>query len=127
MQSVFMQKGASLHNRCGFTDGTVRPICRPHEMQRVVYNGHKRVYTIKFQFVVTFNGIIANLYGLVEGCHHGSGMLAYSGLLQHLEQDSYISYQEPMCLYGDPANLLVSIYKDLLPTQHLANVDTIKP
>ena len=94
-----MQKGASLHNFCGFTDGTVRPICRPHEMQRVVYNGHNRVFAIKFQFVVTPNGIMANLYGPVEGCHHDSGMLAYSGLLQQLEQDSYISYIKNQCAY----------------------------
>ena len=98
-----MQNGASLHNCWGFTDRKVCPICRPQEMQRVVYNGHKRVYAIKFQFVVTPNGIIANLYGLVEGCCHDGGMLSYSGLLQQLGQDSYNLYQEPVWLYGDPA------------------------
>ena len=41
--------GAPLHNCWGFIDGTVRSICRPQEMQRVVYNGHKRVHAIKFQ------------------------------------------------------------------------------
>ena len=55
-----------------FFDGTVRPICWPQETQRVVYNGHKRVHAIKFQSVVTPNRIIANLYGPVEGCRHGS-------------------------------------------------------
>ena len=29
-------------------------------------------------------------------------MLAYSGLLQQLEQHSYSLYQEPMCRYGNP-------------------------
>ena len=42
-------KGAPLHNCWGFIDGTVRPVCRPQEVQRVVYNGHKRVHAIKFQ------------------------------------------------------------------------------
>lgn len=32
--------GAHLTNCWGFVDGTVRPICRPGEMQRTVYNGH---------------------------------------------------------------------------------------
>ena len=55
-------KGAALQNCFGFVDGTVRPICRPKHNQRVVYNGHKRVHSLKFQSVVLPNGIIANLY-----------------------------------------------------------------
>ena len=95
-------KGAPPNNYWGFIDGTVRPICRPQEMQRVC-NGYNRVYAIKFQSVVTLNGIIADLYGPVEECRHYSGMLAYSGLLQQLEQHSYNLYQEPMCLCDDLA------------------------
>ena len=59
------QKGAALDNCWGFVDGTVRPICRPGEHQRVMYNGHKRVHGLKFQSVVAPNGLIANLFGLV--------------------------------------------------------------
>jgi len=58
-------KGAALENCWRFVDGTVRPICRPGENQRVMYNGHKRVHAIKFQSVVAPNGLIANLYGPV--------------------------------------------------------------
>lgn len=57
------RKGAALENCFGFVDGTVRPICRPNKSQRIVYNGHKRVHSLKFQSVVLPNGIIANLYG----------------------------------------------------------------
>lgn len=59
------RKGAALNNCWGFIDGTVRPVCRPGENQRVLYNGHKRVHGIKFQSVVAPNGMIANLYGPV--------------------------------------------------------------
>ena len=59
------RKGAALRNCFGFVDGTVRPIARPGEQQRVVYNGHKRVHALKFQSVVLPNGLIANLYGPV--------------------------------------------------------------
>ena len=45
-----------------FVDGTVRPISRPDENQRVVYNGHKRVHGLKFKSVVIPNGLIAHLY-----------------------------------------------------------------
>lgn len=58
-------KGAALDNCFGFVDGTVRPICRPGEMQRAVYNGHKRVHGLKFQSVALPNGLIANLFGPV--------------------------------------------------------------
>ena len=46
-------------------DGTVRPICRPKQHQRVVYNGHKRVHSLKFQCVALPNGIIAHIFGPV--------------------------------------------------------------
>ena len=58
-------KGAALHNCFGFIDGTVRPVCRPGEHQRVIYNGHKRVHALKFQCVALPYGLIGNLYGPV--------------------------------------------------------------
>ena len=59
------RKGAPLDNCFGFVDGTVRPITRPGENQRVLYNGHKRVHAIKFQSVALPNGLIANMFGPV--------------------------------------------------------------
>ena len=94
-------KGAALDTCCGFIDGSVRPICRPKENQRVVYNGHKRVHALNFQSVVTPNGLIANLFGPVEGRRHDSGMLAMSGLLPQLQNMSPTG--QAMCIYGDPA------------------------
>ena len=58
-------KGAALQNCFGFIDGTVRPICRPGEQQRILYNGHKRLHGLKFQAVALPNGLIGNLYGPV--------------------------------------------------------------
>ena len=46
---VIHAKGAALRNCFGFVDGTVRPISRPGKGQRVVYNGHKKVHSLKFQ------------------------------------------------------------------------------
>ena len=58
-------KGSPLDNCFGFIDGTVRPISKPGENQRIVYNGHKRVHGIKFQSVALPNGLIGNMYGPV--------------------------------------------------------------
>ena len=59
------QKGAALNNCFGFIDGTVRPISRPGEHQRLVYNGHKRVHALKFQSLALPNGLIGHLFGPV--------------------------------------------------------------
>ena len=67
-------KGAALRNCWGFIDGTVRPISRPGRHQRVVYNGHKKVHSLKFQSIVAPNGLIANLFRPVEGKRHDSAM-----------------------------------------------------
>ena len=39
-------KGTPLKNCFGFIDGTVRPICRPLQNQRIIFNGHKTVLTL---------------------------------------------------------------------------------
>ena len=43
------RKGGALQNCWGFVDGTVRPTGRN---MGVLYNGHKKVHSIKFQSVV---------------------------------------------------------------------------
>ena len=55
---AIFNKGAPLQTCFGFIDGTVRPICRPGQHQRVVYNGHKRVHSLKFQAIALPNGLI---------------------------------------------------------------------
>lgn len=100
---IVSEKGAPLENCWGFVDGTVRPICRPSQNQRILYNGHKRIHSIKFQSVVTPNGMIANLFGPVEGRRHDSGMLGDSGLLNQLQQHAYGPTNNILSIYGDPA------------------------
>ena len=70
---------------------------------RNLYNGHKNVHAIKFQSVVAPNGLVANLYGPVEGKRHDSGILAMSGLLDALQRYSVSPYGNTLCIYGDPA------------------------
>ena len=57
--------GAPLNNCFRFVDGTVRPISRLRHAQRVVYNGHKRVHSCKFQLLALPNGLIGNIFRLV--------------------------------------------------------------
>ena len=84
--NAVFEKGAPLSNCIAFVDGTVRPVCRPGTNQRVLYNGHKKVHAIKFQSVAVPNGLVANLYGPVEGKRHDSYMLNQSDLFNQLVQ-----------------------------------------
>ena len=72
-------KGVPLDNCSGFVDGTVRAISCPGIHQRVLYNGHKIYHALKFQSVVAPNGLIANLYGPVEGKRqwHAHGLRSF--------------------------------------------------
>ena len=99
---VIHTKGAPLDNCWGFADGTTRPVYRPGQNQRLLFNGHKRYHCIKFQSVVAPNGLIANLFGPVEGKRHDSGMLADSGSLNQLQQHSFDTGGRPLCIYRDP-------------------------
>lgn len=97
------QKGAPLDNVWGFIDGTVKACCKPGQYQREVYNGHKRIHSLKYQSVTTPSGMIANLFGPIGGRRHDSALLALSGLLQQLQQFSVNPQGGILCLYGDPA------------------------
>ena len=67
-------RGALLENCWGFIDGTVRPLCKRDQNQRILCNRHKRVHRIKFQSVVAPNGLITSLFGAVDDRRHDSGM-----------------------------------------------------
>jgi hypothetical protein len=61
---------ALIHQKCGlvdsvwgFIDGTLRKICRPTYFQKQAYSGHKRSHGIKFQSVVTPDGLFALMFG----------------------------------------------------------------
>lgn len=84
----------------GFIDGTIRPICRPSKGQQAMYNGHKRVHALKFQTVVTPDGLISHLFGPVDGRRHDLFMLNESGFKDVLEKNSNFHNK---LIYGDPA------------------------
>lgn len=94
----------SLRNCWAFIDGTVRHICRPSKHQKACYNGHKRMHALKYQSVLAPNGLVANMFGPVEGRRHDAGILRLSNLLQDLEDAEFVDDDgEPFSMYGDPA------------------------
>ena len=123
---AIQQAGAALDNCWGFIDGTVRPVCRPKENQRSIYNGHKPVHCIKFQAVALPNGSVRNLFGPIEGRRHDSFMLAASGFLQELHRFSNCPVTGlPLCVYGDPAIRYVHTYRGPTKSQSWPQLNKI--
>ena len=91
-----------LDNLWGFIDGTLRKTCRPTYFQRHAYSGHKRCHGLKFQTVVTPDGLIACLWGPMNGNRHDSHMLRESNLLDQLIDLNPVG-GVVYALYGDPA------------------------
>lgn len=92
-------KGCPVANCWGFVDGTCMYICRPSYGQNSCYSGHKRQHCMKFQGVMAPCGIMAHLFGPIEGSRHDSFMLGESRLLEAIAEGNLRHY----CLYGDPA------------------------
>ena len=54
----------------GIIDGTLCKTCCPSLLQKLMYSSHKQCHGIKFQSVVTPDGLFASMYGLVSGNRH---------------------------------------------------------
>lgn len=93
----------------GFIDGTVRPIAQPIDEQQQYYSGHKGYHGIKYQSIVTPDGLISSLYGPELSPKGDWKLWQESGLEQILRQiftgqgNAAESQNEVLYLYGDPA------------------------
>ena len=99
MLNATLQAGSASQDCFDFVDGTARP----GKNQRILYSGHKKVNAIKFQSVAVPNGLVANLFGPVEGKRHAISMLAESNLYNQLAQYDVNTNGDPLCTCGDPA------------------------
>ena len=94
----------------GCIDGTLCRRCQPSLFRKLMYSGHKRCHGIKFQSVVTSDGLFVTMFGPVNGNRHDSFLLSSSGLLNKLQEFMLDDAPEDIeaviySLYGDPAYL----------------------
>lgn len=94
-----------MQNIWGFVDGTIRRTSRPIRYQHLCYTKFKKCHAIKFQSIVTPDGMIAYLYGPFVGKRHDARMLTESGLIDVLQQlmPADASNGPVYSLYGDLA------------------------
>ena len=105
-------------NIWAFVDGTFKGIARPTEEQKIYYSGHKKEHGIKWQGIITPDGIIS-LQGPYEGKANDWSMYhdtkverrmrkvwssSNYSLVSFLLTASQICHNHPtLYLYGDPA------------------------
>ena len=107
MADAVREKGCPLSTCFGFIDGTLIQSCRPTYNQKELYNGKDRCHGLKYQSLVTPNGLVANLYGPVEGRRHDAVLFRESKLANKIE--NLIHYDgSPLVVYGDKAYPLCS-------------------
>ncbi|OAD68488.1 hypothetical protein PHYBLDRAFT_188753 [Phycomyces blakesleeanus NRRL 1555(-)] len=108
LASAIYDKGAELPNIVGFIDGTMQAIARPsqdHEVQKVFYNGWKHLHALKYQSIVTPDGITSSLLGPYVGSRHDQYIYTMSKTEARVEKylDIVPDVELPFALYGDPA------------------------
>lgn len=94
--------GTGLGNCVGFIDGTVQRCARPGIYQRVLYNGHKRCHSVKWQGLMLPNGIMPMPFGPVNGRRNDGFLLKESGV-EEIMRDCNARLGWTYCLYGDAA------------------------
>jgi hypothetical protein len=93
----------------GFIDGTVRPCCRPVYFQEAIYNGKDRVHAIKFQTIVSVDGIICHCSGPWSGRRHDSYIYKHSALPTVFDDLPVVTIDgkvAPVAVYADPGYFL---------------------
>ncbi len=93
-----------MRNIWGFIDGTYCQTSCPICYQHLCYAKYKKCHAIKFQSIVTPDGMIAYLFGPFVGKHHDARTLVESGLMNIL--------QDLMSANGSNG-LIYSLYGDL--------------
>ena len=122
--SMYRGERRTVGRTVGFIDGTLRPIARPTRNQKVMYSGHKRCHGLKFQSVVTPDGIICHWSGPYAGSRHDAGILGTSQLLQVLEQ-SFVHQERTFNIYGDPAYPSSIILQAPFRGAHITEVEQV--
>ena len=100
MSKIYAKCGL-LDDVWGFIDSTMRKTFRPTYFKNQSYSGYKRCHGFKWQSAMTPNGLLAFLWGPVNGNKYDSRMLCESNLLTKMwvlmPKNGYI-----FGLYGNP-------------------------
>ena len=100
-RAVVEKSGFPAQHIFGFIDGTVRAIPKPKHLQSAVYCGKDRVHALKYQAVVTPDGMLQQLGGPWPGARHDMHMVRQSCVLPYLRALPRSSDGAQFCIYAD--------------------------
>lgn len=97
----------AIEKRCwgriwGFIDGHFQAFARPGMNQRWFYSGHAKVHGLKYQAIITPDGMIYSLYGPYEGKKNDWSIWIESGAIPRLRR-MITTPRESLYLFGNPA------------------------
>jgi DDE superfamily endonuclease len=75
-----------MDNIWGFIDAIIRPTCQSVYLQEYMYTGYKCCHALKFQSIVTPDGMVACLHGPFVARRHDLRILRKSRVLDQLQQ-----------------------------------------
>jgi hypothetical protein len=107
----------------GFIDGTFQAFCRPRKLQRKYYSGHTCDFGLKYQAIVTPDGIVSSLFGPYPGPWNDWSMLQDSKIQQRIRD--VMGGHRRLYLYGDSAYSFS--YGIWAPFQHPAGRRYLNP
>ncbi|OAD66960.1 hypothetical protein PHYBLDRAFT_160513 [Phycomyces blakesleeanus NRRL 1555(-)] len=109
--SAIYDKGVALPNIVSFIDGTMQAISRPsqgNKVQKAFYNSWKHMHALKYQSIVTSDGITSSLLGPYVGSRHDQYIYTMSKTEARVEKylDIVPDVELPFALYGNPAYMV---------------------
>lgn len=104
-------KSQSYEHIVGFIDGTLQYVCRPTSDRQLMidlYNGWKNQHCLKYQAIVTPDGITSSCLGAYPGRRHDQYVYSVSETERRLEKYLQVTPPPPppavsYAVYGDPA------------------------
>ncbi len=82
-----IEKSGVIYDNCiGFVDGTCKQVCMPIVLEGVFYSEHKHYHAMRFQAIVTPNGLISHLFGPINGSRHDMFMWYESSVEELLDK-----------------------------------------
>ncbi|OAD73952.1 hypothetical protein PHYBLDRAFT_158836, partial [Phycomyces blakesleeanus NRRL 1555(-)] len=125
--SAIYNKDAALPNIVGFIDGTMQAISRPsqgNEVQKAFYNGWKHMHALKYQSIVTSDGITSSLLGPYVVSRHNQYIYTMFKTEARVEKylDIVPDVELPFALYGNPAYMVSKCLYSLFEGVSLSDI-----
>ncbi|KIJ56001.1 hypothetical protein M422DRAFT_150642 [Sphaerobolus stellatus SS14] len=100
---AFTAKGSPFPFVAALIDGTLQKSARPVRNQRLFYNRWKRIRCLKYHILISPDGLVIHVYGLMGGRRHDETVFKESGLVELLNKHFWSPEGLALYIYGDPA------------------------